>query len=254
MTGSSIDATRLRLISYLSPSIPAGFYAAVAQIVRDATGYTVELRFDERNSGPLPGDENPFLNGRADIGFVCAPAYKWCREYLELLPVPLPTDSRAQGRAVYFADIAVRDGSGINNLAELRGRRWAFNDHNSLSGWFSIVDYIAPEHPHEYFSALCHAGSHLRSLQLLSDGAVDAAGIDSNAWLYHRQQERYPGIRVIDSLGPFPIQPVVMRTALPDEVKDAVRRALLNAHHRIGMQMREFGYHRFVEAEATAYL
>ena len=243
----------LRFVSYLAPSIPAEFYETVASAIRSDTGMEVELIFEERISGPLPGDENPFANGDADVGFVCVPTYKWYREVFDLLPLPLPSDKRAQGRAVYFADVTVHTDSTIQSLADLRGRSWAYNDRNSLSGWFSMVDHIAPEQPHEFFGDLRQAGSHLESLRLLQCGDVDAAGIDSNALVYYLKHKQDCGLRVIDSLGPFPIQPVVIRSSMGDGIKQLVRRALLNAHNKYGEQLAYFGFERFIEADAAAY-
>lgn len=243
----------LRLISYLAPSIPAGFYETVAQAIHVQAGIDVRLQFEERISGPLPGDENPFFNGAADVGFVCSPTYKWFRNDLELLPLPVPNDSRANGKAVYFSDIAVRADSGLKNFNELRGRRWAFNDRNSQSGWFSMVNYIAPEKPHEFFSDLRQAGSHLESLRLLNTGDIDAAGIDSNALRYYMKNENDNRIRVIESLGPFPIQPVVVRKSISPDIKQTLRRALLGVNSMFGEQLMHYGFERFIEPEFAAY-
>jgi len=243
----------LRLISYLAPSIPASFYQAVADAINSATGLEVELKFEERISGPLPGDANPFVNGEGDVGFVCVPTYRWFREGLELLPLPVPCDIRSQGRAVYFADVAVHEDSTIQSFADLRGRCWAYNDRNSLSGWFSMVEHIAPEQPHDFFGDLRQAGSHLDSLRLLLSGEVDAAGIDSNALLYYLKQEGKCNLRIIESLGPFPIQPVVIRSSINTDIKQAVRMALLNAHNRFGTQFKSFGFERFIEANDVVY-
>jgi hypothetical protein len=79
--------------------------------------------FEERVSGPLEGDEEPFSSGRADIRFLCAPLYRWVRETrrpIELLPLPVPIDARAQGRPVYFADVVVRVRSSLNPAIKAR--------------------------------------------------------------------------------------------------------------------------------------
>lgn len=243
----------LRFVTYLAPSIPAGFYEAVADVIRSDTGLEVDLKFEERISGPPPGRENPFANDSVDVGFVCSPAYKWSRDVFDLLALPLPSDTRARGRAVYFADVTVPAGSCARTFADLRGGCWAYNDRNSLSGWFSMVEHIAPEQPYEFFGELRQAGSHLESLNLLHGGGADAACIDSNALNHYLQQNRDCNIRVIDSLGPFPIQPVVIRASIGDEIKQVVRRALLNAHRKYGEQLAYFGFERFIEADAAAY-
>lgn len=243
----------LRLISYLAPSIPKGFYETVASAISDGTGMEVDLKFEERFSGPLPDDDNPFANYTADVGFICAPTYQWSREKLELLPIPVPSDRRSLGRAVYFADVTVPADSCSRTIADLRGCRWAYNDRNSLSGWFSMVEHIAPEQPYEFFGDIRQSGSHLESLHLLHRGEVDAAAIDSNALIYYLKNKQDNSLRVIGSLGPFPIQPVVIRSSIDDEIKQVVRKSLLDAHYKFGEQFKSFGFSHFVEGESVLY-
>jgi hypothetical protein len=215
----------LRLISYLAPSIPRGFFELVAKTIADGCGVAVDLRFDEEISGPLPGDDNPFADGSADVGFVCAPTFRWLRRDLELLPVPVPADARANGRPVYFADVVVPARSSVATIEDLRGRRWAYNDLNSRSGWFSMVDRIAPVAQSTYFSELIHAGSHLASLHLVETGHTDAAAIESNVLLQESRCGRVApmSLRTIDSWGSFPIQPIVIRAGVPAHLKRAAR-------------------------------
>ena len=63
----------LRLITYLAPSIPEELFR------RGAERLDASLELVTRISGPLEGDDDPFADGRADVGFVCAPTYRWMR-------------------------------------------------------------------------------------------------------------------------------------------------------------------------------
>ena len=67
----------IRLISYLAPSIPAEFFALVARHIESSTGVPTSVTFEKRISGPLEGDDDPFADGRADVGFVCAPSVRF---------------------------------------------------------------------------------------------------------------------------------------------------------------------------------
>jgi phosphonate transport system substrate-binding protein len=245
----------LRLLTYLAPSIPAAFFRLVADVIAAGTGVEVTLSFEQRISGPMPGDENPLAAGTADVGFMCAPSYRWQRERLELLPVPVPADERACGRPVYFGDVVVRRDDAAASFVDLRGRRWAFNDRNSRSGWFCMLERIAPADPTEYFGAVIEAGSHLESLRLIRAGLADAAAIDSNALRFAGRNDPSlrDEVRVLDTWGPFPIQPVVMRSTLPPAVRHAVRTALLRAHESVGDELRRFGFLRFVDASPADY-
>jgi len=241
----------LRLISYLAPSIPAGLYELIARDVAEQCGDATDLIFEERISGPLAGDDDPFASGAADIGFICGPSFPFLNESaraVELLPLPAPSDRRAAGRPVYFADVVVSSGCPARTFADLRGARWAFNDRNSKSGWFSMAERCAPESPEEFFAELIASGSHLRSLDLVSTGAADAAAIDSNVLRLHPTP-----LRVIESWGPFPIQPAVIRAALPEQTKRRVAEVLLTIHERHGDALARYGVLRFVGGNEADY-
>jgi phosphonate transport system substrate-binding protein len=245
----------LRLISYLAPSIPHKFFELLAKVISEGTGMDVDLTFNEQISGPLEGDENPFTNKTADIGFLCAPTFRWLKEHLELLPVPVPTDIRANNKPVYFSDVIVRANSPFLSFQDLRGQRWAYNDQNSRSGWFSMLDRIAPESPSDYFSVVVQSGSHLESLRWVLANRTDAAAIDSNALLnqINTKQIDISEFRILETWGPFPIQPVVIRTDLPMSLKESVHKCLLTAHDTFGSDLSSFGFARFTEARKQDY-
>lgn len=101
--------SRLRLVNYLSPGLPAALFEGVAGYLERGLGLEVTLRQETRFSGPPPGETDPFSSGEADAAFMCAPPFFWCVERgapAELLGVaPIFDDPRAAGRPVYFADV-----------------------------------------------------------------------------------------------------------------------------------------------------
>lgn len=235
----------LRFLTYLAPSIPAGLFTLVARHVEERCGVPTALELETRISGPLEGDDDPFADGRADVGFVCAPTYRWMRDRVTLLPALVPLDERAGGRPVYFADVVVRADSAVERFEQLRGRRWGYNDRNSRSGWFSMLDRVGSDT--RFFSWLVHAGSHLQSLQAIRDGRVDAAAIDSNV-LFLQPRD---GLRVVESWGPFPIQPVIVRAGIDDALKARVAGALLGIHEQHDLS--PFGFARFTRVTPEDY-
>jgi phosphonate transport system substrate-binding protein len=237
---------KLNLITYLAPSIPAEFFALVARHIETSTGVPTSLVLEQRISGPLAGDDDPFLDGRADIGFVCAPSVRFLGDEVTVLPSPVPADPRANGRSVYFADVVVRGSSDAKSFDDLRGATWAYNDANSKSGWFSMLERAGGTH---FFARCIQSGSHLRSLEMVSAGDADAAAIDSNVLRLHRRDE----LRVIESWGPFPIQPVVVRAALDDATKRGIAAALLTMHEQHGAMLESFGFAKFADADPAAY-
>jgi phosphonate transport system substrate-binding protein len=244
----------LRLITYLAPSIPAEFFRVVAAHVAETCGVQTNVEFEERISGPLGGDVDPFAEATVDVGFVCAPSYRWMRAKdpaaVQLLPAPVPLDPRANGRPIYFADVVVRADSRFAEFEELRGARWAYNDQNSRSGWFSMVERV--KDPEAFFGSLVQSGSHLQSLHLVLAGAVDAAAIDSNALFLQRREhpELASALRTLETWGPYSIQPVIVRGGVDRELKSRIAKALLAMTPET---LAPFGFRGFATVDDSAY-
>jgi len=236
----------IRLISYLAPSIPEAFFSLVARHIEASTGVPSSVVFEKRISGPLAGDDDPFADARVDVGFICAPSVRFLGNEVSVLPSLVPNDPRANGRAVYFADVVVRASSPHRTFDELRGATWAYNDPNSKSGWFSMLERAGNA---DYFARCVQSGSHLRSLEMVASGEADAAAIDSNVLRLHARDD----LRVIESWGPFPIQPVVVRSGLDAGMTERITHALLTMHEIHGASLDDFGFSRFVESDPDAY-
>ncbi|MEM8746156.1 MAG: PhnD/SsuA/transferrin family substrate-binding protein [Actinomycetota bacterium] len=217
----------MRMFSYLSPGYPATMFEAVAEAIG------AELHLETGRSGPDPADD-PFADGRADVGWICSTSF------VELTSGPdpsvqevgvawVPDDVGANGRPVYFSDVLVGSHGDAETLDDLAGSRIGCNDPASLSGFHSLrTELDRRGHDPDGFADLVMTGGHDRSIDRLLVGRLDAAVIDSVV-LARRRRELGdpPGLRRIGRLGPWPTQPVVMRSdASADEVV-AVRDALL---------------------------
>jgi ABC-type phosphate/phosphonate transport system substrate-binding protein len=102
------------------------------------------------------------------------------------------------------------------------------------------------------------SGSHDASMRLVAEGAADAAAIDSNvlALALRRQPATVERLRVVACWGPFPIQPVVVRSGLPAPLKRALAGALMRMHTAASMRtcLSEHGVLRFVPVSEKFYL
>ena len=215
--------------------MPARLFEDLAAYLRTLAGAEVELELETSRSGPRAGEHEPFTSGRIDLAFMCATSYVWLTADpgapVELLGAAwVPADPRSRGRPVYFADVVARAG-GPRSLGELPGRRVAYNDDVSLSGYHGLALALAGAGIDTDAVRLVRSGSHLDSLALLCDGEVDAAAIDSTVWRRWRraQPARARGLRWLAALGPYPVQPAVVRADLPAATRQAVRAALLGA-------------------------
>src|SRR5262249_55411873 len=134
----------LRLRTYLTPSVPRSLFAYLADYLGQRLGVATELQIETRHSGPPRGVPDPFSTNQLDLGFFCAPPYIWLCEApaspVELLPFGLVFDDpRGAGRPVYFSDIVVRAAHPARSFRDLVDARWGFNDRESLSGYYSVL-------------------------------------------------------------------------------------------------------------------
>ena len=257
-------AHEIRFVTYLSPSIPQAFFEALADHLQRSLGRErVSLRIETRASGPRKGYECSSFGDNVDVAFMCAPSFVWLRGLrpppAELLGVaPVFDDERNAGRPVYFCDVIVRDDAPIQTFSDLRGSAWAYNDKSSLSGYYGLLDKLAASGEDEnYFGSVTRSGSHLDSINAVLRSEVDAAAIDSN--VLRIQLRETPTLsntlRVIESWGPYPVQPIVVNSNLPPSLKEQLRAAFFatNEDERTRRVLQRFGLSHFVAVDRETY-
>ena len=246
----------MQFVSYMSPGFPESLFELLARKM-DA-----ELHFETETSGP-PADEDPFRDGRFDLGWVCSTSFVDLalgdsEPSIQLAGVAwVPDDPDSDGRPVYFGDVCVGDGSDVESLADLAGMRIGCNDVVSLSGHYALR--LALEelgHDSSSFAELVFTGGHHRSLDALLAGEVDACVVDSVVRIGRsRHDDAVRRLRVIDRLGPWPVQPLVARRDLDPALLSSVRDALLAANDdpEIAEALRGAALTRLVPVDATHY-
>src|SRR5207253_1996056 len=253
----------LRVLTYLAPSIPLGLFELVVERLRRVLGVRATLRAEARHSGPPPDVPDPFSADEADLAFLCSPSFAWLSGMrpspIELVPAaPVFLEPRTAGRPVYFSDVIVHRGVAPTSFEELRGRRWAYNDRCSLSGYFNLLARLRVLGEDRHFLRTARrSGSHLRSVELTARGEVDGAAVDSNvlALLRCRDPLLCERVRVVASWGPYAVQPIVVRGALPATLKTAIARILLAMGREppVRAALAAFGVGGFAPTSRAAY-
>jgi phosphonate transport system substrate-binding protein len=190
------------------------------------------------------GDWRELAEGQIDAAFVCSPPLIWLGGAVEAIAAPVLREERFAGRPLYSSDVVVARDSPFDSFGDLRGARWAYNEPSSWSGYWVTLAQVGDW---SYFGQVVAAGYHQRALHVVAAGKVDGAAIDCHVLAVelgdHPQlAER---IRVVDSLGPAPIQPVVVRTGLHPDLKHELQRRLLELR---GPVLERFCVERFVPA------
>ena len=212
-----MSETPLRFVTFLAPSIKP-LYQFIADYVGQQLGIATELS--------VGGNYSRATDGSMDVGFICGlPYVLLTRENpASMYPVAAPVlqGDRYRDHPIYFSDVIVKRDSSFNNFEALRGRRWAFNEPLSQSGYGIVRQkLIEMGETDGFFGEVIESGYHQRSIRLVQTGEVDASAIDTQvlgvAMRKHPQlQEK---IRVIDALGPSTIQPVVASGSLPASLR-----------------------------------
>jgi len=194
--------------TYLAPRL-LPVYEVIVAAVGERLGIPVRLE--------LGTSFNQLVNGDVDLAFLCGLPYVRLAEQLDPLAAPVVAGDRYGGRPVYFSDVIVRSESPFQTFADLRGAAWSFNDPDSHSGYLAtLARLLELGETDAFFGRVIDAGWHQVSIELVASGLVDASAVDSHVLAVELRDrpDLANRLRVIESFGPSPIQPVVARRSL----------------------------------------
>ncbi len=221
-----------RALSLLAATYLAPCNRPLYEFVAEACGAS-EL-IDGRDWRELDG-------GAVDLAFVCSPPLIWLGGAVEAVAAPILTDSRFGGKPLYCSEVVVKRDSRFQSLDDLRGARWAINETSSWSGYWVTLHRIGSW---DFFGEVIQAGFHERALRMVANGEIDGSAIDCHVLgvALRKDPRLAESLRVIETLGPGPSQPVVVSSRLDEGVKARIRERLLGLDDPL---MREFGVEGF---------
>jgi phosphonate transport system substrate-binding protein len=146
--------------------------------------------------------------------------------------------------------IVTAAGSGIESLAALRGRTFAFGDHHSFGSHF-VPRFLLQEHGVRLgdLAAYDYLGSHDNVVLTVLHRDFDAGGVRQDIYLKYRDRD----LRVL--YGPVSIAPhvIVCRRSLPAGVKEKIRSALINLENRTLLAAMGPAMHRFMPVDDAEF-
>lgn len=196
----------------------------IAHLLEVATGY----RFESFVATSFAGVIEAMGAGRADIGWLNTFSYviahqKYGAE-VRLVTVRF-------GQPYYRAQIIAGANSGINSLADLKGKRFAFVDPASTSGYLFPLAGLkkAGYDPQKFFGQTVFAGSHNNVVLAVYQGRVDAGAVfeDARGTVQKTLPDVMQKVKVVWKSDPIPNDTVSFRRELTADVKDRVAKALL---------------------------
>ena len=165
---------------------------------------------------------------------------------------------RAQG-PVYQALVIVPSDSPAEEIADLAGKSFAFNDSLSFSGAIFPRYLLKQLHktPENFFRQTVFTQSHSKSMQAVAMHMLDGASIDSIAFDHARKNnpEIANSIRIIHLSPSAGTGPIVIRQDIDEAKKDLLRTVFLNMHHNQDMRkvLHELMFERFTIPQSDLY-
>jgi ABC-type phosphate/phosphonate transport system substrate-binding protein len=129
----------------------------------------------------------------------------------------------------YRSAIMVRKRDSAERLADLRDRRCAINEASSNSGMNLLRASIAPlAQGGSFFGSVLFSGSHLTSVQMVSEGEADVAAIDcvSLAHFHRLLPSAVADLRILDWTPSSPSLPFITSAATSDATLEKLRSSL----------------------------
>ncbi len=243
---------RFGISSMISPGETRNLYTELAGYLGHQLGRRVVLKqrrtYEELN--------DLLALGEVDLAFVCSGAYVEAHDQFgtRLLAVPVVGD-----KAVYRSYIIARPGSGVHSLASLRGKRFAFVDPLSHTGYLVPTYLLARdgESPDSFFSSYVFTNSHDNSIRAVADALVDAAAVDSLVYDFVSARDRALARKteVIEKSEAFAMPPLVVPYSVTPALEAALRSTLLSMHEdeRGRSILQELSIDRFVTAADDQY-
>ncbi|PIL18689.1 hypothetical protein P775_19140 [Puniceibacterium antarcticum] len=215
----------------------------LADHATEALGVPVKIFTPADYNGVIQG----LLGGTLDMAILGASGY--AAVYLQdpNVVTPVLVKTNLDGAYSYHSIGFARADSGIKSLEDMKGKKFGFGDPNSTSG-FLIPSVEIPQETGasmesgDYFGEVVFTGGHEQTIVAVNNGDVDAGvtwadglgnwedGYNSGAL----RKAADAGIVDMNDLvqiwesKPIPEGPVVLRTALPEDVKTKMTEMVKN--------------------------
>lgn len=165
-------------------------------------------------------------SGEVDMAFISTgPFIDARRAGASLLAVPV-----FSGGATCRSLLVVRNNDPARSVEDLRGSSFAFADPMSFTGRIypeTLVRSLSDGGV--FFGRTVFTHAHSDSLAMVADSRVRATSVEDIVFEYLKQHypERVAGLRVLHASPLFPGPPFVGRPGLPNEIKVALQKTLL---------------------------
>ncbi|WP_353684652.1 phosphate/phosphite/phosphonate ABC transporter substrate-binding protein [Thermodesulfovibrio sp. 3907-1M] len=253
---SSASAKENYLIFLVSPMVsPVATISNFSEFVKyleKRTGKKIILKqrrsYDEINE--------LLKNGQAHFAYLCTGGYLAGRQQfgLEILVTPM-----IRNKLTYNSYIIVRKNSRIKDIAQLKGKIFAFTDPLSLTGKLFMTALINEKGylTKNYFSRTFYTGGHENSIEAVVKGLADGAAVHSIVFdeMKKRKETTINEVKIIMKSPDFGNPPFVVSPMLSEKEKKQLLKILITMHKdKLGKKILDLiGIDRFVYPESHIY-
>ena len=242
----------IRLVSYLAPNMFCFYKAVGAYLARvlDVETHVVQSQYDPLSDPVMQQDQ-------LDVAFICGLPFVQLNRIsqLQALLAPVMQASRYQNLPIYFSDIIVNADSNLWSFDDLTGKTFCYNDPGSNSGYNLVLHRLTQSGHSSFFGKAMQSESHQRSIKLIVEGRADCSAIDSTVLEQELRDapELSKHLRIIESIGPCPMPPIVVAKHLDSQLIDDLRSALLHPDTELQSAMEQAQIRRYVPVQCEDY-
>ncbi len=209
-------------------------------------GIKVKLQMAGDYAGVITGMQHNHI----DLAYLGPKSY--CEAAKRAGAEALVVEVSQSGVAGYHGYIISKAGSGLKNIEDLKGTKWAFTDPHSTSGTLVPTIYFNEINidPEQYFDRVIYSGSHEASILSVKAGKVDAAStndLDFDRGLGSHWTEA--DFNIIWKSDLIPGSPMAVRKDLPASLKSVIQEAFISYTDKDGLaKLKIAGYQKADDA------
>lgn len=171
--------------------------------------------------------------GTVDFAWLGGFTHVQARTLAEVEPLVM-RDIDRDFHSVFIANVD----SGVETLADLKGKRFAFGAKSSTSGHLMPRHFLVETHAidpeRDFAGAPVYSGAHDATVVMVASGKVDAGALNMQVWerVVAAGEVDTSAVRVIWETPGYVDYTWTARTALPESTREAFKRAFLELDAR----------------------
>ena len=226
----------------ITPSAEVQRLTATGNVIAAALGKSTGLTWKVSVPTSYAAQIDAICAGQVDVAFIAPLQMTLALDKGCATPIAAALRKDAEGKltTTYESQILVRKDSGIKTLADLKGKKFAFTDAISASGYLFpslLVKQKTTQEPKTFFASTIFAGGHPQAALAVYNKQVDGGSMFIDARVKDLQtKELAAGMpadilqvtEVIDKAGPIPNDGIAIRKDVPADVTAQIKKALLD--------------------------